>query len=371
VLLLTVVPIYEVGAVLMTIDPLSCFFWVWAANLFSRAVEEDRWRDWIAAGFAVGCGFLAKYLNALELVAFALFMLAVPRQRAKGVRAGFGSMLAVALACTLPVWWWNARHGWASAVQLAQRGGWNERFSLQFSTFLHFLGGQALVISPLLFLALLGAAVGVARRGARAGEGDILLGLLFVVVFLPYALLALHLPGEANWPAISYLSLVVVLASRWKLALHRPGWFLIAAYLVAWLESLLLYYMRVLPVPPHLNPASRLLGWQEIATHLDQVRREQHAGVLIGDGYKEASILSFYLPDHTVYTRRTTKSETEYDFWPGYPTGPGQRALWITDSSTPDPLARKFNSIDFLETIEILDRGHVLRRYTIYRCENR
>jgi 4-amino-4-deoxy-L-arabinose transferase-like glycosyltransferase len=371
VLLLTVVPIYEVGAVLMTIDPLSAFFWVWAANLFSSSLERDRWRDWTGAGFALGCGFLSKYLNAVELVAFALFLLAVPRRRATFGRPGFWWMLAVAFGCTVPVWWWNARHHWASAVQLAHRGGLNGRFTIHLSTLLHFVGAQGLVISPLLFLALLGAAAGVVRRGAKASEGDILLVLLFLLVFLPYASLALHLRGEPNWPAISYLGLIVVLASRWKAALSRPAWFLIAAYLVAWTESLLLYYLRVLPVPPHLNPTSRLLGWQEIATHLDQERREQRADALIADGYKGASILSFYLPDHVSYTRRTRKSETEYDFWPGYPTGPGHRALWITDNSTPVAVAPNFNSIDLLENIEILDRGHVLRRYSIYRCENR
>src|SRR5271163_507077 len=42
VLIAGVVPLYAVGAVLMTIDPLSAFFWIWAANLFSRALASNR-----------------------------------------------------------------------------------------------------------------------------------------------------------------------------------------------------------------------------------------------------------------------------------------------------------------------------------------
>ena len=60
VLIANVVPIYAVGAVVMTIDPLSAFFWIWAANLFSRALQKDRLVDWLLTGFAVGCGFFGE-----------------------------------------------------------------------------------------------------------------------------------------------------------------------------------------------------------------------------------------------------------------------------------------------------------------------
>src|SRR5271155_3630791 len=96
VLITGVVPIYALGAVVMTIDPLSAFFWIWAANLFSRAIREERLLDWLLTGFAVGCGFLAKYLNALELVAFLAFLLLVPSRRRLLSRSGFWWMLAVA-----------------------------------------------------------------------------------------------------------------------------------------------------------------------------------------------------------------------------------------------------------------------------------
>src|SRR5271168_2491494 len=103
VLITNVVPIYALGAVVMTIDPLSAFFWVWAAHLFSRAICEERLADWLLTGFAVGCGFLAKYLNALELVAFLAFLLLVPSRRRLLGKPRFWLMLAVAVLCTTPV----------------------------------------------------------------------------------------------------------------------------------------------------------------------------------------------------------------------------------------------------------------------------
>jgi 4-amino-4-deoxy-L-arabinose transferase-like glycosyltransferase len=378
VLLLSVVPLYAVGALLMTIDPLSVFFWVWAANCFSDAVRRGRLRDWAWTGFALGCGFLAKYVNALELLAFALFLAVLPRHRPALGRPGFWTMLAVALFCTLPVWWWNARHHWTSAGQLVRRGGLDERFTLHAGTLADFLVMQAVMISPLLFIALLGTAALILWKGSRCGgvtEGELFFVLLFLSVFLFYAVIALHLRSEPNWPAVSYLGLIVALAAHTKAILDRPPargrGFLVALYLVAWLESVTLYYMRVLPVPPNLNPTSRLLGWQEIAGHMETLQMREHADVLIGDGYKEASILSFYLPGHTVYAKRYTPPATQYDFWPPYPTAAPHRALWVTGHATPVALAAEFGSIRLVERFEILDAGHVLRRYAVYLCENR
>ncbi|HEY0256380.1 MAG TPA: glycosyltransferase family 39 protein, partial [Candidatus Methylacidiphilales bacterium] len=200
VLIAGVVPLYAVGAVVMTIDPLSAFFWIWAANLFSRALDSTRWLDWILTGFAVGCGFLAKYLNALELAAFLAFLLLVPARRQMLLKSNFWLMIVVALLCTAPVWWWNQHHGWSSVNQLANRGHLNEPFHLSFSTFLDFLGLQALVISPLLFVALLMMAIqagaGHFKKGTtQENEGELLLLLLFLSVFLFYAVLAWHLRG--------------------------------------------------------------------------------------------------------------------------------------------------------------------------------
>src|ERR1700677_2959246 len=54
VLITGIVPLYAIGAVVMTIDPLSAFFWIWAANLFSGAIEQDHLLGWLLTGFAVG-----------------------------------------------------------------------------------------------------------------------------------------------------------------------------------------------------------------------------------------------------------------------------------------------------------------------------
>lgn len=380
VLITNVVPIYALGAVVMTIDPLSGFFWIWAAQLFSRAIREERLIDWLLTGFAVGCGFLAKYLNALELVAFLAFLLVVPSRRQWLLKPHFWLMLAVALLCAAPVFWWNGQHGWVSAHQLENRGQLNGPFTLHFSTFLDFLELQALVISPWLFLALLmTAGVVIVRRfpreGVRINEGELLLFLLFLPVFLMYAVLSWHMRGEPNWPAVSYLTLIIIVAKQWRKMLAsrtaaQP--FIILAFVFAWLQTLLMHDTQFLHLPQKWDPMGRVVGWSEIAAHLNDLRQEEHADVLIADAYKEASVFSFHLPDKAfIYTLRHSPPSNQFDLWPSYAEAHPRRALWITGESTTAALQPDFNTITFVERVVVSFHGKPFREYTIYLCENR
>ena len=379
VLITGVVPLYAIGAVVMTIDPLSAFFWIWAANLFSRAIHEERLLDWLLTGFAVGCGFLAKYLNALELVAFLAFLLLVPARRRLLLKPHFWLMLLVALLCTTPVWWWNWQHGWVCGGLLANRGHLNGPFVLHSSTFIDFLVMQALVISPLLFFGLLTTAVLAfirlfGKTIALENEGEWLLLLLFLPVFLMYAVLAWHLRGEPNWPAVSYLTLIILMAARWRQVLDagaRRG-FIIAAFVLAWLQTLLMHDTEFLHLPQKIDPMGRVVGWSEIASHLNDLRGEQHADVLIADAYKEASVFSFHLPDKAfIYTLRHSPPSNQFDFWPGYPKEAPHRALWITGEPSASALRHDFDTITFVERVIVSFHGKPFREYTIYLCENK
>ena len=67
-------PLFAVGSVLMTIDSLSVFFWVWAVNLFWDGLETGRTRYWLLLGLAIGVGFLAKFTNGVQVACIGLFL---------------------------------------------------------------------------------------------------------------------------------------------------------------------------------------------------------------------------------------------------------------------------------------------------------
>jgi hypothetical protein len=242
------------------------------------------------------------------------------------------------------------------------------------------LGLQALVISPGLFLGLLGTAgvamVALWRGGNRPGsEGELLLLLLFLPVFLMYAVLSWHIRCEPNWPAVSYLTLIIIMASLWKRTLATTGKarpLIIIAFGFAWLQTLILHDPEFLHLPQKLDPMGRIVGWSEIAAHLADLREEQHADVFIADGYKEASVFSFHLPDKAfIYALRHVPPSNQFDFWPGYMSVSPQRALWITSEPDASALRSDFNTITPLERVVISFHDKPFREYTIYQCENR
>src|SRR5437763_14186160 len=82
---LNATPIFNIGAVLMTIDALSIFFWVTAMFMFWLALESvercQGWWYWTITGLLIGLGFLCKYTNAFEIVSVLVVLALVPRLR--------------------------------------------------------------------------------------------------------------------------------------------------------------------------------------------------------------------------------------------------------------------------------------------------
>src|SRR5205814_2710425 len=130
VLALNVTPIFNIGAFLMTIDPLSIFFWLAAMFSFWLALERSprfSWH-WLLTGLLIGLGFLCKYTNALELVSVVLVLALAPRFRQEFTRIGLYSALALFGLCTIPPIVWNAQHVWITLTHLRSRGSLEEGF---------------------------------------------------------------------------------------------------------------------------------------------------------------------------------------------------------------------------------------------------
>ena len=73
---LNATPIFNLGAFLMTIDPLSLFFWVAAMFSFWCVVEKSpkfSWH-WPLTGVLIGLGFLCKYTNIFELLSIIVIL---------------------------------------------------------------------------------------------------------------------------------------------------------------------------------------------------------------------------------------------------------------------------------------------------------
>jgi hypothetical protein len=421
VLLLNAIPIFNVGAVVMTIDPLSIFLWAAAVYTFWLALEKSprfSWW-WPFTGLLIGLGFLAKYTNAMQLLSILLILATTRRYRRDLLGAGFWSMLVIALLCTVPVFAWNRDHAWITLSHLSARGGLNTGFALHPGAFLQFLGGHCLVYSPLVFLGLLWSLRWAADRARVQFKPRFLAGFALPLLVM-YAALAVKSPGEPNWTAPAFISLGILGTALWLE--HAAGSPFLRRFAICAL--LLALLMTAVTLNPDLlracgvrfsydsDPGSRLRGWQAGAQAIQQFRQEfeRETGkpvFLIGNRYQTASSLSFYMPDHRtegpghppVYIPESQNIENEFSFWPRYdefdpaPAGSGSQdayyteeqgvnlfegrnALFITDESRngserpPSAIERGFAKVELVRLFRIERRGEPLRDLRVFACYN-
>jgi 4-amino-4-deoxy-L-arabinose transferase-like glycosyltransferase len=415
---LNLIPIFNVGSVVMTIDPLSIFFWTAALCTFWEAIQTSTANlvFWVLTGVLIGIGFLCKYTNAAQLFSIVLILLFAPKLRAEFRRPGLYLLLAAFLPFIIPPLVWNQQHEWITLSHLSSRGGLDRSFSPNFSDVAEFVGGHLAVYSPLLFCGLLAAMVGSLRRVFKQTKVLFLLGFALPLL-LGYLLLSFQKSGEPNWTAPAFISLGI-LAAAWWYAPARDrrgvGIFCLAALITGAVMSLLVLNTDVLravgiPWTYRLDPSSRLRGWKTAAEAIADFRQrfEAKAGqkaFLIGNKYQTASMLSFYLSDRRVegpghppvYIPESQDFQNEFSFWPRYdeflaPSATpktaeqsqlfseeegvnpflDRNALFITDRPENDPpqnLLSSFARCELVAVMELRRRNLPLRELRIFAC---
>lgn len=418
VVLINVAPIFNAGSLVMTIDPLSIFFWAAALLTCWRALEESPafsgW--WPATGALIGLGFLAKYTNAMQLVSILLLLALTPKYRHEFKRPGFYVMLGVFLLCCTPVVVWNAQHEWVTLEHLTARGGLKQPFALHFDEFGKFLLMHFGVYSPLVFAGMI-AALGWALPKARHSFKVRYLLAFTLPLFALYFWLSLKQAGEANWTAPATLSLALLTAALWHEraeASRNARRFALAAFAVGAVMSLALLNTDLLRAAGiawdyHRDPTSRMRGWQTAAAEIERFRdafEDQHDEpvFLIANEHEVAASLAFYMtdkrpagPQHPpIYIPAQPYFEDQFSFWPrydqlidlppdfqrddtiyteeqGYNPFKGHTALYITDRAevkAPTAIKNGFERWEMIACIDQTRRGKPLRQIRVFACTN-
>lgn len=418
VIALNVTPIFNIGNFVMTIDPLSVFFWVAAMFTFWLALErspEFSWH-WPLTGLLIGLGFLCKYTNAMELLSVLIVLALVPRFRREFRKPGLYSLLGMFVLCTIPPIVWNYDHAWATVGHLRSRGSLEEAPGFNPLEFLSFLGVHFLIYSPLLFLALAWAVIVSWRRSHQQLKGIYLLWF-GVPVFALYALLSANRAANPNWDALAFLSLGILACSYWRERVEsRPRllrWAAVAMLVALFMSVLALNSDLLRSVGfefPRPDPADRMRGWRAAAGAVEKVRAEVEAQLgervfVIADARDRASEFAFYFrekrvegPGHPpVYIIESQDIQNQFSFWPRYDefvaaprsaeqpdsdvyteedgVNPfaGRSALYLHANNKPE-IARNireaFASTEPYATIEVRRYGKVVRTLQVFVCKN-
>lgn len=348
------VPLFAAGSVLMTQDPVQLALWT-ACLYVVHVALTNRPRWWYGAGALAGLAAMAK-LNALLLLpSVFLFLLLSPPARDRWLRRPEPYLAGlIALLIFAPFVWWNHTHQnafWIHIHAMSSRGTGHD--GLKWLS--RFLGDQALLISPLVFLTFLYALYDAPRRGAKDiqkdAQKDISAGLFLwcpaVVVFAATAFTALRSKVEGNWAVAAYTTGIILVAALFVKLWQRGR---VGGRVWVGLACTLAVFLSVVPLFPGLlyglglklkatnDRTNELYGWRILAA---RVMQEQAAmgtqPFVFGINYRMPSEAAFYLPVRPqTYALFLNYKASQYLFWEDPNTLKGRDAVFLNDTDTQD-----------------------------------
>lgn len=405
IFVIAVAPLFQALGILMTTDNPFVLCWTVAMiALYAASKSDDDGRDAGLGPFAVlalayGVGILAKY-TMLGLAGLSvLYGLLLHRQGLLPSR--FWPRLVAALAVGvvlgfLPTLAWNMMNGFVGykhVLHLIGVSGKGSETLFRLSRVPEYIGAQLGFMLPWWFILALVAGYGAALRSWRpaspSGQGlglDVRQSALLAVFFWPVTLFFLawsfHTKVLANWNTVSFVAAAMLCGLQMERLLRLPlssasfHWLKTGAWASVVL-SLLIHFHAMLPVPPSINPAHRLKGWEDMGRHMHEVVEQRFADpsrvFYMSDVYDITAELSFYVPgqQRAYCLWWDGRRMNQYDLWGGPKDKLGWDAIIVLrgDSpSFPPVLPDMFQSVTGPFRYVSTHRDKPVRPFYYYLC---
>ncbi len=388
---LNLTPVALLGGSTAVHDNALLFFWVltlWAAARFVRS-GNDKWFYFMGA--SVGLAIQSKYTGVLAFPVIFLFLLWCKDYRGRLLRKEPWLGVAIALAFTLPIIWWNFRHEWASFYHILFIGSGSSSLSKRITDGLGYHLAQFLLISPLIYFALLVSAGSSLMKNLFKPDPRKALLLCFGLPLVLFGIQAFRGHVEANWAFMGYASVVI-------LAVHTISerqaqdvggvWTWFGRRFMKW--AIVLAVVPVLGVIVHawigLLPASletriakedRVIwetrGWEGLGRHVGGLLKP--GDIIAGDSYQLCALLEFNVSGQpNVRYLAPWKRPTQFDVWePSFDNLKGSDILFVSpsplqaSSNALTTLYENFARVESLPAYEVKYHGTGIRTIYVYR----
>jgi 4-amino-4-deoxy-L-arabinose transferase-like glycosyltransferase len=271
--------LFPAGCIVQTPDTPMLLFWTAAVFCGSRIITGGPAWWWYLWGASLGLGLLSKYTMILIVPCMVLFFLLSPAYRHWFFKKEPYLALVIALFLFSPVILWNWQHHWISfAYQLQQGFTPKKREALEIlSKLLEYLGGQAGVITPLLFIAFMIYSIkGILVFIHKGVSAYLYLVLLSWPILLFFGLAtALGKVAEANWPAPAYIAGFILMCHVFHEFFRKRGGhrkFLYAGIGFALIVNIVVHVHLVypfIPIPPNIDPTNQFHCWRDLGKRMN------------------------------------------------------------------------------------------------------
>jgi 4-amino-4-deoxy-L-arabinose transferase-like glycosyltransferase len=366
-----VTPIFALGQTVITPDAPLLSGWAAALYFTIRALDDERGAWLLAAGAAVGWASLGKYTG--WLLAPQIFLVLLLDARGRRMLAGPWPYVALLLAAAIfsPVVLWNARHGWVSfGFQFGQRGASMRSFSPQ--RLARFIGLQSLAVTPLLFAALVAAAVAAARRARQAAFRTC--ALFSIPALGLFLAVSPFMWVKGNWPVPAWPAALLAAAALARERARALRGLTVATLGTAAAGTLYLHLAMAIPALPFPAGDDVTTGWKELAARVAAERARLAApSFVLGCSYKPASELAYYLPGRPeTYAQNAMQEEgLQYDFWLDARALLGREGIVVLDRREWKNCLRRGELCQPLEPLEplVVRRGsRIVTTFELWRC---
>ena len=375
--------IFSLGAVVITPDtPLLLFFSLSLLFIY-RAIWESKPNYWYVAGICMGGTLLSKYNGVLILPCLILFLFYSKEHKDLWRQKEPYLAIGVALFCFLPVVFWNFTHDWISFKYQLFRGisgaGVNPILN-----FLEFLGSQALVVTPLIFVGMVIVMVYCYRLwGSEKDDRFLFLFVFSVPIFLFFLVFSFKTKIQGNWPALAYFAPTLALPGLYimrgdKLKIKNNK---ILRFIKKWAIITVVFFVvlahfqgmfKVIPLPPKTDVfLNKAYGWKHLGEHVGTFYKgfqKKSKTFVFSDRHNIAAELSFYLPGKPqVFKIHGLK---RYSYFGSLAHLIGQDGIYIFEEGRGNlPLVRPhFETLDELPLAEIKWEGKTIRKFRVFWC---
>lgn len=213
---------------LISTDAMLLPLWAIALLAMWRMVATRAWVWAAVLGIAIGVGAQAKYAMFYFFLctALAAWWLEPVRQalaQGRGVLATLLSLIVIA-----PNLIWNVQNGFVTARHTADNARLDITDMFNLDELLEFIGGQAGVIGPIIFLVLIWVLWRAARRSEGLSTEEKFLLAYILPPFIIVSGIAFISRANANWAAVAYPALLLLVTGSLFSSASGRRWLMIA-----------------------------------------------------------------------------------------------------------------------------------------------
>lgn len=375
-------------------DNALIFFWLLALWAGCRFLREGEGRWFYVMGAAAGLAIQSKYTGVLIVPCLLVFLLWCKDHRGRLFTREPWIGVLIAIACALPILWWNFKHDWASLYHVLYIGSGSPSLSRRIFDGLGYHIAQFVLVSPLFYCAMLAAAgSAVARRLFKVDPAYTLL-LSFGLPLGLFGVMAFRGHVEANWGLMGYASILILAVQvvydarskgnpgLWRL--FSPRFFRWAIVLAVGTALLVVIHgwLGILPagIEKRIAKTDRIIwetrGWDGLGNYVGSLKEE--GDVIAADSYQLCAVLEFNVPGNpSVRYLAPWKRPTQFDVWePSFDNLTGRNILLVSSvqlrPSTPvlTTIYENFGQVEPLPSYKFMYHGVAIREMYVYRCHD-